>query len=93
MDIVINHEGSIQRPIPPWANALTTQLHLAPPVNDDRYQLYPVIGQHGKSQVLLTKILNSTCKKKKKTLFDIIGWLLSLTYVEGQHDYLSELFY
>ena len=25
------HEGSIQRPITPWANALTTELHLAPP--------------------------------------------------------------
>ena len=24
------HEGSIQRPIAPWANALTTELHLAP---------------------------------------------------------------
>ena len=24
------HEGSIQRPITPWANALTTELHLAP---------------------------------------------------------------
>ena len=23
------HEGSIRRPIPPWANALTTELHLA----------------------------------------------------------------
>ena len=26
------HEGSIQRPIAPWANALTTELHLAPQV-------------------------------------------------------------
>ena len=24
------HEGSIQRPIAPWANALTTELYLAP---------------------------------------------------------------
>ena len=24
------HEGSIRRPIEPWANALTTELHLAP---------------------------------------------------------------
>ena len=24
------HEGSIQRPIAPWANALSTELHLAP---------------------------------------------------------------
>ena len=26
------HEGSIRRPIAPWANALTTELHLAPSV-------------------------------------------------------------
>ena len=26
----VHHEGSIQRPIAPWANALTTELHLAP---------------------------------------------------------------
>ena len=25
------HEGSIRRPIAPWANALITELHLAPP--------------------------------------------------------------
>ena len=26
-----HHEGSIRRPIAPWANAVTTELHLAPP--------------------------------------------------------------
>ena len=29
--ISLHHEGSIRRPIAPWANALTTELHLAPP--------------------------------------------------------------
>ena len=28
------HEGSIRRPIAPWANALTTELHLAPSENE-----------------------------------------------------------
>ena len=28
------HEGSIRRPIAPWANALTTELHLAPKITD-----------------------------------------------------------
>ena len=28
------HEGSIRRPIAPWANALTTELHLAPSCRD-----------------------------------------------------------
>ena len=31
-----SHEGSIRRPITPWANALTTELHLAP-WNDIEY--------------------------------------------------------
>ena len=30
---VLHHEGSIRRPIAPWVNALTTELHLAPSVN------------------------------------------------------------
>ena len=29
------HEGSIRRPITPWANALTTELHLAPSHRQD----------------------------------------------------------
>ena len=29
-----HHGGSTRRPIAPWANALTTELHLAPVVND-----------------------------------------------------------
>ena len=29
--ISLHHEGSIRRPIAPWANAITTELHLAPP--------------------------------------------------------------
>ena len=29
--ISLHHEGSIRRPIAPWANALTTELHLDPP--------------------------------------------------------------
>ena len=31
------HEGSIRWPIAPWANALTTELHLAPGWNDSRW--------------------------------------------------------
>ena len=32
------HEGSIRRPIAPWANALTTELHLAPSTKEDQHQ-------------------------------------------------------
>ena len=30
------HKGSIRQPITPWANALTTELHLAPQRTDDK---------------------------------------------------------
>ena len=33
------HEGSIRRPIAPWANALTMELHLAPNDTEDNYLL------------------------------------------------------
>ena len=31
------HEGSIRRPIAPWTNVLTTELHLAPPKTTGRH--------------------------------------------------------
>ena len=31
----VYHEGSIRQPIAPWANALTTGLHLAPEIHRD----------------------------------------------------------
>ena len=34
----VHHEGSIRRPIAPWANALTTELHLAPMTCMPRYK-------------------------------------------------------
>ena len=41
------HEGSIQRPVTPWVNALTTELHLA-----------PLLGQSSRCTV---KFLRSEC--------------------------------
>ena len=40
------HEGSIRRPIAPWANALTTELHLAP-----IYQKTPILSWDNDSQL------------------------------------------
>ena len=42
------HEGSIRRPIAPWANALTTELHLAPRSQDRWIQVCNVFwhGSH-----------------------------------------------
>ena len=34
------HEGSIRRPIAPWANALTTELHLAPTISTGTLQMF-----------------------------------------------------
>ena len=34
------HEGSIRRPIAPWANALTTELHLAPWVREREREMF-----------------------------------------------------
>ena len=56
----VHHEGSIRRPIVPWANVLTTELHLAPvkkwdaefdpgrdSLEDDPSQRTSVTGDHG----------------------------------------------
>ena len=49
------HEGSIRRPIAPWANALTMELHLAPwthksiismCVSKSAYDCIPTMGNH-----------------------------------------------
>ena len=46
------HEGSIRRPIAPWANALTTELHLAPTIFEglNSLKLLGVILVHVKSK-------------------------------------------
>ena len=41
------HEGSIRQPIAPWANALTTELHLTPPLmgqNDPSWWIHQAIA-------------------------------------------------
>ena len=50
------HEGSIRWPIAPWANALTTELHLAPQITDEAewqawqvvWRLHATVIQHEK---------------------------------------------
>ena len=37
------HEGSIRRPIAPWANALTTELHLAPNIEKTWRNLHRIL--------------------------------------------------
>ena len=36
----VHHKGSIRRPIAPWANALTTELHLAPNRTENIHRMY-----------------------------------------------------
>ena len=38
----IAHEGSIWRPIAPWANALTTELHLAPRRSESWQKIFKI---------------------------------------------------
>ena len=47
--ISLHHEGSIRRPIAPWANALTTELHLAPPwrINPTTHRIMSERSYHG----------------------------------------------
>ena len=47
------HEGSIRRPIAPWANALTTELHLAPQVK--RYK------EKEKRKKLVDSLITTPC--------------------------------
>ena len=46
------HEGSIQRPIAPWVNALTTELHIAPNPN---YCISAVVFYGGKNRTFYTE--------------------------------------
>ena len=43
----VHHEGSIRRPIAPWVNALTTELHLAPESWKTLIKLFRVGGGGG----------------------------------------------
>ena len=36
----VDHEGSIQQPIAPWANTLTTELHLTPKMRSASLKIY-----------------------------------------------------
>ena len=53
-----SHEGSIRRPIAPWANALTTELHLAPHTHTHTHT-----NTHKKKQTTKTTTNNNNNKK------------------------------
>ena len=70
------HEGSIQWPIAPWANALTTELHLAPTVTGTRVhwiysqQRLPCLGvsvEHGLGSMTRGQVLDSDTLQWNKT--------------------------
>ena len=56
-----HHEGSIQRSIVPWANALTMELHLAPVWNKARLLLNVIVSDLQFWAVLLLQLTCSTC--------------------------------
>ena len=66
-----HHEGSIRRPIAPWANVHTTELHLAPPVIEDK-SVRGNISDY------------NTPKKKSSMMFCIVRTFL---YINDQHNF------
>ena len=60
------HEGSIRRPIAPWANALTTELHLTPFIKQSHYTVKTSVNELRQLLVTLPKTGIKKFKKKKK---------------------------
>ena len=58
--VELHHEGSIRQPIAPRANALTTELYLAPIVGDESSLIEVTIGV--KDIHVCLQNINSTCK-------------------------------
>ena len=77
------HEGSIRRPIAPWANALTTELHLAPRQHgwnrlspNATLAMRPVQGKKCvKNRITVSLCVNATGSDKLKPLVIVKAWL------------------
>ena len=73
----VHHEGSIQRPIAPWANALTTELHLTPQ-NVLNALLNKVISSflfthNPLSYFLIQPVLHDWCNKGHGMCYPVCG--------------------
>ena len=73
------HEGSIRRPIAPWANALTTELHLAPRTtmaNGSVYRrklvLYFRYRRYGEQRKMICRLLFSWGQRVERD--SVVGW-------------------
>ena len=60
------HEGSIRRPIAPWANALTTELHLATSVEKSLSYIVCIIWWTCSRVLSLLYILTILCFRSRK---------------------------
>ena len=71
----VHNEGSIRRPIAPWANALTMELHLAP------YTIETKILNLKISCTTMQKIKRLTCTFRASCYSTHLSWTLDLTWV------------
>ena len=82
----VHHEGLIRRPIAPWANALTTELHLAPKSN--KYKCYIAMFALDISK---TKVVGVTSRVIRSGQTPLPGWsgVLSMaiySFADINHD-------
>ena len=67
------HEGSIRRPITPWANALTTELYLAPCICRT-----PQIDRYPGSSLSLDPARRSLTVEHLLLVRSVVGWSLMI---------------
>ena len=76
----VHHEGSIRWPIAPWANALTTELHLTPSPGVKGVCVcycFPSSHTPHKNKVLVSQCFCQTCQCTDVLLFSHNGAMLS----------------
>ena len=85
--ISLHHEGSIRRPIAPWANALTTELHLAPPwrIDPTTHRTMSERSYHGATSRSAMKDRSDDPSHHERTLLPQLLWLLGYcsTFIES----------
>ena len=76
----VHHEGSIWWPIAPWANAFTTELHLAPPI-DLRWSSNLVHLEDASSCSLPNSMLSGQRSRCNQLLLENLtkSWMLLVT--------------
>ena len=88
------HEGSIRRPIAPWANALTTELHLAPQIPKDiktrlilqhLSQIHASVSCNFHKQLVADHKIRLVCKFHawRLAISNVDAWMFFTTYFKS----------